>query len=97
MSEGELARINMVQSICMRPRMYTLNGPLQEVYDLLSGNAGPPIGGTLESRSVVCALEWIHLETSGSRDVVASMLERFGNEDAALNAIADFAAGLLAE
>lgn len=95
MTTRDNQRINLVQAICLRPRMYTQNGSLAEVYDLLTDdNAPQPLGGNRANASVVATVRWLRGNASHPTRIVDEMIELHGTDDAALKAICQFASTL---
>ncbi|MFN5706711.1 MAG: hypothetical protein ACK6DS_09430 [Planctomycetota bacterium] len=98
MSTDDIQRINLVQAICLRPRMYTQNGTLAEVYELLTDDsARQPIAGNRTKPSVTATLQWLRENASDPARIVEEMLELHGTDESALRAICEFAATLSPE
>jgi hypothetical protein len=75
--------------------MYTHNGTLAEVYDLLTDDDAPqPIAGDRANASVVATVQWLRENASDPTRVVDEMLELYGTDDVALKAICEFASTL---
>jgi len=95
MTSDEFDRINLVQAICLRPRMYTRNGTLAEVYALLTDDDAPqPIAGNRANASVVATVRWLRRNASDPARIVDEMIELHGTDDAAIKAICQFASTL---
>ncbi len=95
MTTDEIHRINLVQAICLRPRMYTENGTLAEVYDLLTDDdARQPIAGNRANASVVATVQWLRENATDPTRVVDELLQLHGTNDAALKTICEFASTL---
>ncbi len=95
MATDDIQRINLVQAICARPRMYTQNGTLAEVYDLLTDGSSPqPIAGSRAKASVVATVRWLRENADDPARIVDEMLEMHGTDENALKAMYQFAATL---
>jgi hypothetical protein len=95
MTTPDIHRINLVQAICLRPRMNTRNGTLAEVYDLLTDENGPqPIGGNRAKPSVMATVQWLRDRANDPARIVDEMLQQYGTDDGALSAICQYAATL---
>lgn len=95
MTTDGIHRINLVQAICLRPRMYTENGTLTEVYDLLTGaDARQPIAGNRANASIVATVQWLRENATDPTRVDDELLQLRGTNDAALTTICEFASTL---
>ncbi|WP_372725112.1 hypothetical protein [Novipirellula sp.] len=95
MTTNNITTINLVQAMCLRPRMYTKNGTVAEVCELLMDvNSPQPIGGSRNNASALATVAWLRANTSGDRHVAAELLAECGTDENALAKICEFASTL---
>ena len=97
--------LNLVQHACKRPQMFTPTGSLYELYSFFIGfeNGFKMMAeffkyddGHHYYDSVKSTLTWIksHEDAESTDGGLASFIDKFGSEDAAMAAILDFASNL---
>ena len=95
MDANDIQHVNLVQSIWMRPLMYTQNGTLAEVYDLLANDDSPqPIYGNRDDPSVCATLEWLRAKVHDPNNVVDELLTQYRTDAEALDAMCRYASDL---
>lgn len=95
--KSDIRHGNFVQVACSRPKMYTANGTLAEVYALLVGydvssRTHRPKSNVDQSASLV--LGWLRDRASDPRNVVAELLAEYSSDDTALQVIYNYASTL---
>ena len=91
-AQDEIQPANFVQIASSRPKVYTENGTLAEVYALLIGfdtATKQQIG--IRDNSAALTLQWLWDNADNPRTVVAELLAKYGSDEAALRAIYDYA------
>ena len=92
MTVEDIHPINLVQAICLRPRMYTDNGTLAEIYSLLSDDSGrQPIAGSRNDESVTATIQWLHSMVNSPDRLVEELIEKYGSDEEVLKAMYQFA------
>ena len=98
MTTYDITRLNLVQRMCLRPRMYTTNGTVADICALLMDDDAPqPIGGSRNSASVLATVEWLRANSSDDGDIAAELLATYGTDANAIAAICKFASTLSPE
>ncbi|MCA9078044.1 MAG: hypothetical protein KDA93_23645 [Planctomycetaceae bacterium] len=86
--------LSLAEAIVIRPGMWTTNGSLTEILALFSGYelASQKADGELKDSSPSVAYHWLKTEAGVTEHVSpqalhSAIIERFGSEEAALNAL----------
>ena len=91
-TEDDIQILNLVQSVCKRPMLYTENGTLAEIYSLFIGfDIGSRDRADTDRTIVLQTLKWMWSSVADRRRTVAEFLDRFGDDSTALAAIEQFA------
>jgi hypothetical protein len=93
MTVEKLRILTLVQSVLLRPRMYTVTGSLAELLAFFNGCLNRGLNETCEDLSVRSMLQWlkkelcIESEFERPERLYKTAIDHYGDEPAALDAI----------
>ena len=92
---ADIQVVNLAQSICSRPRMYTPTGSLAEVIAFLLGHVSASWGRkAVVDPSIERTVEWLTANCEQPMNLLDDLLAKYATEQHALDAIGAFAASL---